>query len=80
MTRVSQLKSKFLDSVNLNLTITMAKPKNMSLTNSRILLSKRADLISSSLKAAGVKVSGLKKVVTTSGSADSVKIYYKYMN
>jgi hypothetical protein len=80
MTRVSQLKSKFLDSVNLNLTITMAKPKNMSLTNSRILLSKRADLISSSLKAAGVKVSGLKKVVTTSGSADSIKIYYKYMN
>jgi hypothetical protein len=80
MTRVSQLKSKFLDSVNLNLTITMAKPKNMSLTNSRILLSKRADLISSSLKAAGVKVSGLKKVVTTSGSSDVVKIYYKYMN
>jgi len=80
ITKVSQLKSKFLDSINLNMTITMAKPKNMSLANARMLLSKRADLLSNALKASGVTVSGLKKIVTTSGSSDVVKIYYKYMN
>jgi len=77
---VSQLKTKFTDSVDLNLTIAMAKPKNMSLANARMLLSKRADLLSNTLTASGVTVSGLKKVVTTSGSSDTLKVYYKYMN
>lgn len=80
ISKVSQLKSKFLDAVSLNLTITMAKPKNMSLANARILLSKRADSFSRSLKAVGITVSGLKKIVTTTGSSDAVKVYYKYMN
>jgi hypothetical protein len=80
ITKVSQLKSRFVDSVNLNLTITMAKPKNMSLSNARTLLSRRVALLSSSLKAAGVEVSGLKKLITTTGSSDSLKVYYKYMN
>jgi hypothetical protein len=80
ITKVSQLKTRFLDSVGLNLTITMAKPKNMSLNNARILLAKRAELLSSSLNASGVKVTSLKKVITTNGSSDTVKIYYKYMN
>ena len=80
ITKVSQLKTKFTDSVDLNLTITMAKPKNMSLNNARILLSKRADQLSNSLKASGVTVAGLKKVITTSGSSDSLKVSYKYMN
>lgn len=80
ITKVAQLKAKFLDSVGLNLTITMAKPKDMTLNNARILLAKRADLLSSSLKASGVTVASLKKVVTTTGSSDALKIYYKYMN
>jgi hypothetical protein len=80
ITKVSQLKTKFTDSVDLNLTIAMAKPKNMSLANARMLLSKRADLLSNTLTASGVTVSGLKKVVTTSGSSDTLKVYYKYMN
>lgn len=80
ITKVSQLKTRFLDSVGLNLTITMAKPKNMSLNNARILLAKRAELLSSSLNASGVTVASLKKVITTNGSSDTVKIYYKYMN
>ena len=77
---ISDLKSKLSDSKDLQITLVMTKPKGVSLAAVNTLFAKRATLLTNSLKASGVSISSVRKVLANTGKTDSIKVYLKYKN